>query len=270
MSLLTQFSDVSAVDGLVVEDRVDIVPVVGDLGGDNDPSSAIDRDARSVASDLSHRYPGTADEMAHERHGLRYGAADLPGPVIEDRIWMMPSAVLDKINAARADPADFAETLHGPGSEDAIQFLKAQTPLQPISESPALDRAAQTQADDQGPRGGTSHIGSDGSGPMSRAHTEGVFSMVVAEEIAVSQTTAQDVVSNLLIDANPNRPGHPHRADLFNPAITLGGVACGPNSAYGEMCVIDLASKPIREVPVTPTAATAVAEPAVPVQITCP
>jgi hypothetical protein len=53
--------------------------------------------------------------------------------------------------------------------------------------------------------------------------------------------TAGDVVEQLIVDL-PG-PLHPHRADLFDASLAVTGVACGPNTRFGTMCVIDLASR---------------------------
>jgi hypothetical protein len=66
--------------------------------------------------------------------------------------------------------------------------------------------------------------------------------MVVGEEISLQQKSAAGVVRQLLIDASS--PHHFHRADLFSSSFTLAGAACGPNAAWGEMCVVELAALP--------------------------
>ncbi len=153
------------------------------------------------------------------------------------------TAVLAEINRARTDPQDYARTLRGADAGEAVSFLEHQPALGALNEDERLTTAARQQVDDQGPRGGTSHTGSDGSTPMSRAQAAGLYSSIVAEEIALAQTQASGVVRQLIIDAG--RPGRPHRTDLFGALFKLVGVACGPNKAYASMCVVTLATTPM-------------------------
>jgi len=71
-----------------------------------------------------------------------------------------------------------------------------------------LAGAAIAQADDQGPKGGESHIGSDGSRPAERMRAIGVQTSEYAEVISVGYATAPGVVEQLLVD-QPG-PNHPH------------------------------------------------------------
>jgi uncharacterized protein YkwD len=154
----------------------------------------------------------------------------------------MDAAVLAEINHARADPQGYAKSLKGPDAAESVAFLESQSPRPPFSEDARLDAAARREAADQGPVGGASHTGRDGSTPMSRIAAECVIAMVVGEEISLQQKTAAEVVRQLIIDNSSAH--HFHRADLFSSAFTLAGAACGPNTAWGEMCVVDLAAIP--------------------------
>lgn len=149
-------------------------------------------------------------------------------------------AVLAEINAARADPSRYASRLllGGPGAADAIAFLRRQPQVPPLAADPRLAGAAARLAADQGPRGGDSHVASDGSQPSQRMQAQGVQASVFAEVIAVAQSTASGAVVQLIIDL-PG-PNHPHRTDLFDPMLAFAGVACGSNARFGEMCVVDL------------------------------
>jgi uncharacterized protein YkwD len=149
------------------------------------------------------------------------------------------AGVLAEINHARADPQGYASTIR---DGDSVSFLKGQPPLPPFTENASLDAAARRQAADQGPVGGASHTGHDGSTPMSRIAAECVIAMVVGEEISLQQKSASGVVSQLIVDSSS--PHHFHRADLFSSSFTQAGVACGPNAAWGTMCVVDLAAMP--------------------------
>ena len=94
--------------------------------------------------------------------------------------------------------------------------------------------------EDQGPKGGESHTGSDGSRPSERMRAVGVQTGEYAEVISVGYGTAGGVVQQLLVD-QPG-PQHPHRDDLFDPNLAVAGVGCGPSTKFVTICVIDLAS----------------------------
>jgi hypothetical protein len=147
--------------------------------------------------------------------------------------------VLEEINAARTSPGEYLRKL--PGGSEAQAFMRQQMPLAPLAYSPRLGAAAARHLADQGPLGGVSHVGSDGSHPMDRVQAAGAYSMTVAEEISVSQTSAQGVVMQLIIDQGV--VGKPHRMDVFDPNLQFGGVACGPNARFRIMCVIDMSAR---------------------------
>jgi uncharacterized protein YkwD len=123
-----------------------------------------------------------------------------------------------------------------------VAFLERQAPLPPYAEDSRLNAAARREASDQGPVGGASHTGRDGSTPISRVHDTCLYVGIVGEEISLGEPSAAGVVRQLIIDASS--PAHFHRGDLFSTLFKLAGVACGPNSRYGEMCVIDLTTAP--------------------------
>jgi hypothetical protein len=147
--------------------------------------------------------------------------------------------VFDQINYARTDPADYAQTLSGPGSAEAIGFLQHQSPLPPLTLRQALADSAARFAADAGPHGLVGHIGSDGSTMATRIHGAGVIAGVLAEEVSLGQHSARAVVFQLIID--PTSPTRDHRMDLFDPSLQFIGVGCSPHSVYGEICVVDMA-----------------------------
>jgi uncharacterized protein YkwD len=148
-------------------------------------------------------------------------------------------AVVDEINQARTQPADYARKLGGdPAAAEAVAFLERQAPLPPLEADDRLAAAAARHAADQGQAGLTSHVGADGSTVRDRIQATGVFSTIVYEEIAIGQRTATGVVRQLIIDAG--NPGRPHRADLFSALATFAGVGCGPHKTQHWISVIDL------------------------------
>jgi uncharacterized protein YkwD len=159
----------------------------------------------------------------------------------------LEGAVLDEINFARTRPLDYAQSLRrGPRSEavdEAVDFLERQTPLAPLTWEPRLAASAAWLAADQGPSGGVSHTGSDGTRPMQRAQRQGLWSGIVAEEISLGEQGDRDVVRQLIVDLGV--AGRPHRRDLFSPVLKLAGVGCAPHRSYGTICVVDLSGTPM-------------------------
>ena len=169
--------------------------------------------------------------------------------------------VLVALNAARTDPASYADDLrryrayfrgnilHYPGVEagmetqegakvvdEAIDFLSHQPALEPVQTAPLFAASAADLVADQA-QGGTGHESSDGATPADRAgrHGGGGF---VAEVIAYGPIDAADVVRQLVIDDGVADRGH--RNILYSPALRFAGVACGPHPEFRTMCVIDL------------------------------
>lgn len=156
----------------------------------------------------------------------------------------MEVAVVAAINAARADPQGYAARLrrgaHGAAANDAIAFLERQAPLAALASSAQLGAAADFAAADLGAHGLTGHVASDGSNATQRMQRNGVYASVYAEEISLAQATADDVVRQLIIDADT--PSRAHRNDLFGRLFAYIGVGCGPHKVYRTLCVIDLTS----------------------------
>jgi uncharacterized protein YkwD len=134
----------------------------------------------------------------------------------------------------------FLRTEEGaPAVQEAIEALRAAQPANPLDWSPGLARAAGDHVRDQGPVGGTEHVGTDGSDPARRMERYGQWRGAVAENIAYGENPAREVVLQLLIDDGV--PGRGHREALLDPEWGVAGVACGRHRDYGQMCVMDYA-----------------------------
>ena len=169
--------------------------------------------------------------------------------------------VLVALNAARTDPAGYAEglrqyrtyfhgnLLHYPGVEaeietqegvkavdETIAFLGHQASLGPVAQAPLFAAIAADLVADQA-QGGTGHEGSDGSTPADRAHRHGGGGFI-AEVIAYGPVDAADVVRQLIIDDGVADRGH--RGIIYSPELRFAGVSCGPHPEFRTMCVIDL------------------------------
>ena len=174
--------------------------------------------------------------------------AAIPGGAVSATPCMsgLEAAVLGAVNRARVDPRGFSATLRLEYSQaensEAVAFLRHARPIAPLMCDARLAAAARAQVADQGPMGGLSHVGSDGSTAMERMQRRRLYASIYAEVMSAGFSDPNGVVSQLIIDPEP---GHRHRGDLFDPALKAAGVACGPNANYGTMCVIDLTSRPM-------------------------
>ena len=170
--------------------------------------------------------------------------------------------VLAVLNAARADPAGFAQSLRQfrtlfqgkdyalPGSaeivetiegtravDDAVASLTGRAGLLPMAPASLLAAAAADHVIEQAADGSTGHAGRDGSTPSERVMRRG-GGRFVAEVIEYGAVDALDVVRQLIVDDGV--PDRGHRNILFDPRLRFAGVSCGTHPTFGTMCVIDL------------------------------
>lgn len=175
----------------------------------------------------------------------------------------MAAQVLAALNAARADPHAYADSLrkyeayyHGalvsePGHPvamtvegsaavvGAIAYLDQHAAVAPLTWNTGLAIAANRLVMDAGPRGGLGHTGADGSTMTSRIRDVRIWAGAMDEDISLVPRTAAGVVRQLIIDDGV--PTRGHRTAIFDPGLSVAGVACGPHATYGWMCVIDFA-----------------------------
>jgi len=184
------------------------------------------------------------------------GAAETHSP--------LETGIFEQLNRLRTNPASYIPVLrqelryyHGnvveiPGRPDlitsegvrpvdeAIRFLESNHSLEGhLTLSKGLSRAAAGHVSDSGRLGLVGHTGSYGSTFGARLSRYGTWSGEIGEEIGYGPSTAQDVISGLLIDDGVADRGH--RKSLLDPAWRYVGIACGPHALYGMMCVIDFA-----------------------------
>ncbi|UZK66588.1 CAP domain-containing protein [Sphingomonas sp. M1-B02] len=182
--------------------------------------------------------------------------ASLPHPALERDI-------VAELNFARQQPRAYAERLrayrgyfrgkivHYPGRpeglrtqegtravDEAIAFLEKQVPVGALSPAPLLARAADDHVVEQGPRGATGHIASDGSNPRDRVRRRG-GGIYVAETITYGPPSAVEVVRQLIIDDGV--PTRGHRRTVYADEMRFVGVKCGPHKVYRTMCVAEFA-----------------------------
>jgi uncharacterized protein YkwD len=122
--------------------------------------------------------------------------------------------------------------------DEAVKALRATEALPALQLSEALCHSARDLAEAQGPTGDVGHIAPDGSDPMVRARRYFAKPKLIGEAISYGREGGKDVVRHLLVDDGVKDRGH--RKSLLDPRFRFVGVACGPHTVYGTMCVIDL------------------------------
>lgn len=183
-------------------------------------------------------------------------------PAQVDYLSQSERAMLDEMNRARANPAQYAaqieqlkQTLKGNqikvGSrmitlqegagvlDEAIKFLQAARPLPPLSPAKGMCAGARDHVKDLGLSGNSGHKGTDGSLPEQRISRYGNWQTSVGENIAYNSGDAREAVIGMLIDDGV--PTRGHRKNIFNADFQVAGVAIGQPSSYGQMCVVTYA-----------------------------
>jgi uncharacterized protein YkwD len=190
------------------------------------------------------------------RKALIFVIAVIASPALAQNLPHLERGILDDINRLRASPSAYAglvkkwrvpdETSFS--NEDAVRVLdEAVSELKSIGLergelilSPGLSRAAADHVRDSGSRGLVGHTGADGSSFRTRIERYGVWSGSSAENIAYGLKDPREVVIAQLVDYGVE--GRGHRKNLLNPAWRYVGIACGPHTRYGTMCVMDFAA----------------------------
>ncbi|MCA1850181.1 MAG: CAP domain-containing protein [Acidobacteria bacterium] len=170
--------------------------------------------------------------------------------------------VIDEMNLARTEPQKYAafveeykknydgNRLTLPGRkkaivtndgiaavDEAINFLRAQTPLPPLTIARGVCLAAKDHAVDLSTKGVQGHRGSDGSTPNARVDRYGRWDIAIGETIVYEVGAAREMVIALIIDDGvPNRG---HRRNIFDSNHRVTGVSVSEPATYGSKCVID-------------------------------
>jgi uncharacterized protein YkwD len=124
--------------------------------------------------------------------------------------------------------------------DEAVRALRASPTLPRLRPSPGMSRAARGHAEDIGPRGLTSHLGSHGSDPFRRLGCCGTWEGSAGENIQYGGRDAREVVVQLLVDDGV--PGRGHRKNILSPSFRVVGIGCGRHARFRSVCVIDFAA----------------------------
>jgi hypothetical protein len=122
---------------------------------------------------------------------------------------------------------------------EAINYLRALRPLEPLQWEDALAASAQEHVDDIGPKGLLLYQSSDGTEPEDRITKYGNYLESLGENIDFCPNDALGVIVSLTLDDGEEE--RPHRDNLFKNDYKKIGIACGPHQTEFQMCVMDLA-----------------------------
>jgi len=195
--------------------------------------------------------------------GSDRGQSQTTKSAVKDGLSQDERDLLNEINQARANPKQYAAYLeslkplfHGkqyaPSNqdsfttqegwsavEDAIKFLRAAKPLEPLSPSHGLCLAALSHVKDQSGTGATGHKGIDSSFIEQRVKPFGSWQGGIGENLTYGNESARERLLTWLID--DGFPARGHRVRLMSSDYKVAGVCCGPHPEFRSMCVITLA-----------------------------
>ena len=133
-------------------------------------------------------------------------------------------------------------TQEGPiALQNAIEFLRKQKPIFPLTYDIPLSNASQSHADDISLNGIDGPIGSDGKSNEDRVNNYVKWDNAIAENIDFGNRTAEDVMLSLLIDDGDEE--RVHRNVMFNKQLKYFGVGVSEHKEYGVCVVIDYIGK---------------------------
>ena len=127
------------------------------------------------------------------------------------------------------------QTFEGASSlNDAIQFLKKQKPLPELTLNKDISQACKDHLNDIGPKGLTTHEGSDGSNIGERIEKYCEWDGATAQNLDFGFKKPENILLNMIIDDGVKE--RYQRLNLFNPEFKFVGIAIAPHKEY-EICV---------------------------------
>jgi uncharacterized protein YkwD len=123
--------------------------------------------------------------------------------------------------------------------EEAIKFMRAAKPVDPLTASSGLCLAAKTHVTDQSASGSTGHRGPERMLVEDRVKPYGSWQGGIGENLTYGNQSARERLLTWLIDDGFATRGHRNR--LMSNSYKAVGICCGPHPEYGSMCVLTLA-----------------------------
>lgn len=123
--------------------------------------------------------------------------------------------------------------------DECYNILKNTEPLEELTLSAGLSKAAKDLVKMQSVTEQTGHNGTDGSSPFDRISKYGTWSITSAENIDYGNNKAEKIVMSLLIDDGVASRGH--RLNILNKDFKFVGVSAGDHKLYKHMFVMDFA-----------------------------
>lgn len=117
---------------------------------------------------------------------------------------------------------------------EAIQFLKNQIPVHELTLNKDISQACRDHLNDIGPKGLTTHEGSNGSNLGERIEKYCEWDGSIAENLDFGFKKAENILLNMIIDDGVKERFQ--RLNLFSPEFNIVGIAAGPHKDYG-ICV---------------------------------
>jgi len=117
---------------------------------------------------------------------------------------------------------------------DAIEFLKNQNPVQELTLNKDISQACKDHINDIGPRGLTTHEGSNESNIGDRLEKYCEWDGAIAENLDFGFKKAENILLNMIIDDGVKE--RYQRLNIFNPEFNYVGIAVGGHKDYG-ICV---------------------------------
>ena len=190
----------------------------------------------------SHGYPscivGPTERLPHATR-TRHSRGAQPGPLRSSSYAAYLRELKPRYDGHRFLESDSVVRVTQEGSaavDEAIRFLESTAPLAVLHGSRGMSLGARDLVADQGPKGSTGHVGTDGSQPWDRVARYGDWEGEIAENVAYGFDSAREVVVQLIVDDGVR--GRGHRVNIFNPEFRVVGVSCGNHARYGTVCVI--------------------------------
>jgi uncharacterized protein YkwD len=123
--------------------------------------------------------------------------------------------------------------------KECIAELKKAMAVPPLKPSKGMSKAAKDHNRDQGPAGRIGHQGFDNSDPFTRMNRYGTWQSIAGENISYGESSAREIVIQLLIDDGVANRGH--RTNIMEEKFLVVGIAVGTHKFYDWMCTMDLA-----------------------------